>query len=834
MKDLLRLEKLAAENKSLVAQVQRLLLQEKELVDNQKKMNAVFDYAPVELYLKDKEGRYLKINKQFEKIFGVKNKDLIGKLPTDVHDSKLAQLTRTQDLAVLSSGKVQRSENSALLLNDSQTHTLLTIKFPVFDDAGEVNGLGAIVTDITEQKKVEERFHNIVDTVDCIVWEYDMNTDQFTYVSHQAEKLLGYSDTDWKAPGFWLRTIHPDDRLTVTEYCQKCVEDNLQKYETEYRAITKDGNIVWVRFRVSVVTKKYSPRWLRGILIDITEQKLAEEAVKATENRFRTMFIFAPVGMILIDLKTTNLLEINPAFTKIVGRSASAIKEIGWEELTHPDDLPESTHNINQLKERKKNRFKMLKRFIKPDNSVVWVELTANVIENESDSLNHQYLAVFEDVTDRKNFEEKIWSQANFDFLTGLPNRNMFQDRLSQSIKKAHRDDKKFAILLIDLDQFKDVNDTLGHDKGDKLLIDASNRIKNCVRESDTVARLGGDEFIIILSELSYLRGVRTVAQNIIDTLAEPFHLDKNTTYISASIGITLYPQDSSESVNLIKNADQAMYAAKKQGRNCFHFFTPLMQQAAQQRMNLVHDLRNAIAQEEFVLYYQPIVELSNGKVFKAEALIRWQQPDQGMINPIKFIPLAEETGMINEIGDWVFLEAAKQSKRWRTTLNKDFQISVNASPAQFKKPTDFQWKEHLTTLGVSGESIGIEITEGLLMTSDKSPLDTLLEFRDAGIQVSLDDFGTGYSSLSYLRKFDIDYLKIDQSFVKNLDYGSDDLALCAAIVVMAHKLGIKVVAEGIETQLQKDLLLSIDCDFGQGYLFSKPVPANEFEQIAS
>jgi diguanylate cyclase (GGDEF)-like protein len=474
----------------------------------------------------------------------------------------------------------------------------------------------------------------------------------------------------------------------------------------------------------------------------------------------------------------------------------------------------------------------MLKRFVKPDSSVVWAELTVSGIDNQFDPENLQYLAMLEDVTERKNLEEKIWRQANFDFLTGLPNRSMLHNRLTQLIKKSRRDNKEFALFLIDLDQFKDVNDTLGHDRGDELLIDVSRRIEHCVRESDTVVRFGGDEFVIILSELSYLSGVDRVAQNIIDTLVEPFQLRKDTTYISASIGITLYPKDGLETVTLLKNADQAMYAAKKRGRNCFNFFTPLMQQAAQQRMILVNDLRSAIKNEEFVLHYQPIVELHSGSIVKAEALIRWQQPKRGLVSPIEFIPVAEETGMINEIGDWVFLEAAKQSKQWRVSLNENFQISVNTSPVQFENPANFSWENYLTELEVDGSSIGIEITESFLMTSDQSASNTLLEFRDAGIQVSIDDFGTGYSSLSYLRKFDIDYLKIDQSFVQNLDHDSDDLALCSAIVVMAHKLGIKVIAEGIETQLQKDLLVSIDCDYGQGYLFSKPIPAREFEQL--
>jgi diguanylate cyclase (GGDEF)-like protein/PAS domain S-box-containing protein len=834
MSDQLLLKKLTAKNRNLATQIECLLSRERELLLDKKQLDEVFDNAPVELYLKDKEGRYLKINKYFEKIFGVKNDDLVGKLPETAHDPELAASTRDHDLAVLSSGKIQRREERALLATDNRIHTLLTIKFPLYDDADEVSGLGAIVTDITDQKQAEERFVNIVNTIDGIVWEYDAINEEYTYVSPQAERLLGYSIDSWNKPGFWVDSMHPEDQLWAPDYSVKCLEDGLDAYELEYRCITSDGRVVWYRNLVSVIREKGQSRWLRGLLVDITQRKQAEETVKSTENRFRTMFMSAPVGMLLVDLGTTNLLEVNPAYVNIIGRSVSEIKRVGWQYFTHPDDLKENIYKLEQLQLGKIDHFKMLKRFIKPDDSIVWAELTVSAIEDEEDMENPQYLAMLEDVTERKNLEEKIWYQANFDFLTNLPNRSMLHDRLNQSIIKAKRNKSEFAILLIDLDQFKDVNDTLGHDRGDELLIETSKRIQLCVRESDTVARLGGDEFIIILSELSYLSGVGKVVQNIIDSLTEPFHLGKNTAYISASIGITLYPKDASETISLIKNADQAMYAAKKQGRNGYQFFTAAMQQSAQRRMQLVNDLRDAVKNEEFVLYYQPIVELANDRILKAEALIRWQHTNRGLVSPTEFIPVAEETRIINEIGDWVFLEAAKQSKRWQALLDKDFQINVNASPIQFENTADFSWKKYLAALEISGSSIGIEITESLLMTSDQSALNTLLEFRDAGIQVSLDDFGTGYSSLSYLRKFDIDYLKIDQSFVQNLDHDSDDLALCSAIVVMAHKLGIKVVAEGIETQLQKDLLMSINCDFGQGYLFSRPVPANELEKLVS
>jgi len=410
----------------------------------------------------------------------------------------------------------------------------------------------------------------------------------------------------------------------------------------------------------------------------------------------------------------------------------------------------------------------------------------------------------------------------------------MFYERLAQEMKKSRRVGLPLALLFLDLDHFKDVNDTLGHCKGDLLLKEMAQRLLNCVRNTDTVARLGGDEFTIIVAELQEQDSIERLAQDILNQLTKPFELAGEIAYVSVSIGITLYPEDTDDIDVLIKNADQAMYAAKDQGRNCRHYFTISMQEAALTRMRLINDLRNALVERQFRLAYQPIVELSTGSIHKAEALIRWQHPTRGLISPADFIPVAEATGMIIDIGDWVFREAAQQAAQWRIKHHEQFQVSINKSPVQFQKEGNghLAWFEHLRELGLPGESVVIEITEGLLMDAGALITGQLLAFRDAGIQVSLDDFGTGYSSLSYLKKFDIDYLKIDQSFTRNLSPDANDLALCEAIIVMAHKLGIKVIAEGIETQEQCDLLMAAGCDYGQGYLFSKPVAADEFEKL--
>lgn len=437
-----------------------------------------------------------------------------------------------------------------------------------------------------------------------------------------------------------------------------------------------------------------------------------------------------------------------------------------------------------------------------------------------------------EDVTTRKQSEQMIWQQANYDSLTKLANRQRANDCLQQAIKIADRSNNSIALLFLDLDGFKDVNDTLGHDVGDKLLIEVAKRLTNNTRQVDTIARFGGDEFVIIMGGLDRHHLIDQIANNLLKKMAEPFELGHKTVYVSTSIGITLYPQDASDPIEILKNADQAMYAAKHKGGNNFQYFTQSMQQGALSRMSVISDLRKALDHHQFQLYYQPIVTLINGDIHKAEALIRWLHPEKGVIKPIKFIPIAEETKLIEGIGDWVFLEACRQSALWRATLLPNLQISVNTSPVQYKSDafSAKAWLENLQTFGLPGDAIAVEITEGTMMESDMNIEQILLDFQEAKIQVSLDDFGSGYSSLSTLKRLDVNYLKIDRLFIDNIALNPSDLGLCEAIIAMAHKLDLKVIAQGIETTAQRDLLIAAGCDYGQGYLFSKPLPATEFE----
>ena len=427
---------------------------------------------------------------------------------------------------------------------------------------------------------------------------------------------------------------------------------------------------------------------------------------------------------------------------------------------------------------------------------------------------------------------QELLRLANYDALTGLPNRVLFNDRLEQELKKARRVESTLAILMIDLDRFKEVNDTLGHGKGDQLLIEAAKRISRCIRETDTVARFGGDEFTVILPGMIDHLYAERIAQTIIQEMGEPFMLNEHTAYISASIGISIFPVEAKDAEGLLKHADQAMYVAKAEGRNRFAYFTESMQQQAIEKHTLTTDLRNALSRHELQVYYQPIVDLNSGQIFKAEALLRWQHPMLGMVSPATFIPLAEESGLIHEIGEWVLHESIQSVERWFKQFGRIIQVSVNKSPMQFEREAEFTWADALDSLRLPGNSVTVEITEGLLLKESPKIRQQLLGLKNSGIEVSIDDFGTGFSALSYLKKFDIDYLKIDRSFVSDLESEKNDMALTEAIIVMAHKLGIKTIAEGVETEGQFRLLKSFGCDYAQGFLFSPAVPAVEFEKL--
>lgn len=435
---------------------------------------------------------------------------------------------------------------------------------------------------------------------------------------------------------------------------------------------------------------------------------------------------------------------------------------------------------------------------------------------------------------EREKTDKLIWRQANYDSLTNLPNRHLLHEQLVNAIANASREKNQLVIAMLDLDNFKDVNDSLGHAAGDVVLTECSKRIKECIRKNDIVARLGGDEFIIALVGTTLPEDIENIGQKLLTTLAQPYLIEDKKVYCTASIGIAFYPDDAMSIDALFRNADQAMYRAKTRGRNSLHYFTENMRVDFLKRMEIVQDLRIAITEQQFFMVYQPIVNLVTNQINKAEALIRWQHPTKGLISPLDFIPIAEETGLIVEISEWIFNEVSQQVRYLRSACCSELMISINTSPVQYRNEGEqiIAWAESLRIQGIPAQAIAIEITENLLMENQAEVVDALDIVRKQGVSVSIDDFGTGYCSFAYLKNYTIDYLKIDKSFVQNISSDSKDIALCEAIIVMANKLNIKVIAEGIETEQQKQLLLQAGCLLGQGYLLAKPLSKGDFEQL--
>lgn len=443
-------------------------------------------------------------------------------------------------------------------------------------------------------------------------------------------------------------------------------------------------------------------------------------------------------------------------------------------------------------------------------------------------------IAIFTDLTEKKQADELIWRQAHFDHLTDLPNRLELKERLNQRFENLFSEDQKLVIMLLDIDHFKDINDTLGHHFGDRLLKLVSERIVKTAKEADFVARIGGDEFVVVFSDLHGSENIEQMAKSLLLSLASTIFIEDEKVYISASIGIACAPDDGQNPEQLLKAADQAMYKAKNSGRNGFEFFSHDMRKDANARMQLLKELRSAIELEQFELYYQPIVSLDDLHIHKAEGLIRWQHPEKGLISPADFIPLAEETRQINALGQFVFAEALQTLNDIKKHIQDEFQISINVSPVQLATVDSGidEWYDMLAKANIPASAIVAEITEGLMVNPEELTQSRLKALVKSGMQLALDDFGTGYSSLAYLQEMDTDYLKIDKRFVDNIQKDSQELALCEAIIMMAHQLGLKVIAEGIETKLQMDLLLEAGCDYGQGYLFSKPLHKASFMQL--
>lgn len=570
--------------------------------------------------------------------------------------------------------------------------------------------------------------------------------------------------------------------------------------------------------------------FLTTIYVQSSKRKLLEDANLQQLQLAANVLENIAEGVVVTDTDSY-IITTNKAVGEITGYSEKELigqKPRLWKSQHHDDafyqamwsSLTETLHWHGEIWNRRKN------------GDVYPSQMTITGLKDERGQLTN-YVSVFSDITTAKESQVKLQHLAQYDQLTNLPNRRLLNDRLKQLLSIAKRSDQSLGLLMLDLDGFKAVNDTLGHKSGDFLLTQVAERLLECVRESDTVARLGGDEFVVLLPDCKNADNVITVTRMILKKLATPFDLQEEEVFVSASIGITMYPDDGNNADILLKNADTAMYHVKDTGKNNFQFFTAAMQEHIVRRLQLISKLRYALEREEFLLYYQPKMDLTTGKINGMEALVRWQHPDDDMLNPADFIPLAEETGIIIPLGKWVLYQACQQVRQWQQEGLDSLRVSVNLSARQFQDKELVEMVESvIQETGIQAGFLELEITETTIMQNIEETIETLWQLRNLGVLLSIDDFGTGYSSLSYLKRFPLDILKIDRTFVMDITTDPNDRAVVEAIVSLSHHLKMKVVAEGVETEEQLNFLKKQKCHEVQGYYLAKPLPVDEFRDF--
>jgi diguanylate cyclase (GGDEF)-like protein/PAS domain S-box-containing protein len=648
------------------------------------------------------------------------------------------------------------------------------------------------------------------------------------YVNNHFETTTGYTleEVVGKNPRFLKSGLTSDEVYSLL--WETITRGEIWQGELTNRS--KNDTLFCARVSIAPVTNNDGEitRYI-AVAEDITQQKKNEKELRLAAAVFNNS-----TEAIVVTDRENRIQSVNQAFEKITGYDRSlvigetpAILRSGQ----HDDLFYQNMYDALKTQGRWEGEIYNRKR-----NGEIYPEwLTIFTLLDSNDQLDG-YAAMFLDITKRKQAEAYILRQANFDSLTGLVNRNFFNERLSHALDHAVRTDEQIAILFMDLDRFKHINDTLGHSAGDQLLQEVSKRLLKAVRKSDTVARFGGDEFALILQNIKNLKTLEFMVVEILNDLSKSYLLQDRESFISASIGVTLYPEDGNDPETLLRNADSAMYRAKAKGRNDYQFFTQSMSDEINRHKDMENALHHALKNDEFTIYYQPIKDLENNKITHAEALIRWNHPEKGLISPNDFIPLAEEVGLISNIGEWVLHNACMEAVSWSKIIDSPPGVTVNLSVQQFDRyDIPKLVSSILEKTGLSAKKLTLEITESILLADTDAIKKQLIELRDMGVQISIDDFGTGYSSLSYLKKFPVNNLKIDRSFIAELSTNAEDKVLVTAIIAMAHSLNLKIIAEGVDTRTQEAYLISKNCKHAQGYLYSKPLIRTEFiEKIKS
>lgn len=660
------------------------------------------------------------------------------------------------------------------------------------------------------------------------------------YESPSVEKVTGFKPEELINRSVF-DFIHPDDLGSVLNDFQSVLNESNEIHVSEFRFLTKSGN--WCHLEVNGANLLDNP-CVNGIVInsrDITERKQVEQALAASEAKFRSLILNSS-DIILILSNQGDIVFQNQSMNKVLGYPSDILAKLPIQTLIHPEDIGTFSQKMHEIRSGIDSSVTMEIRFRNKNKD--WNTLEMTGINLLGDQSVNGILMNARDITQRKITEEKLHFLAWKDPLTQLFNRAYFSQCIEDQFQRKKRHlAYTFALIFLDLDRFKVVNDSLGHAAGDQLLQQIANRLKGCVRPTDTISRLGGDEFAILLGDIAGLEQVICVAERISATLQTPFSLEGKEVFSSASMGIALSPTTKSNPEELLRDADTALYRAKENGRSRYEIFDTEMHKRAVNFLKIETELRKAIHANALQLYYQPIMCIQTGKLKGLEALVRWNHPDLGVISPVKFIPIAEEAGLIESLGWWVFQKACAELKAWDSlgTNLSNLYVSINISTRQFNQPDLVEKiKQSITYYQIDPSRLCLEITESVLIHNPDSAAEMFSKLRDVGVKLFMDDFGTGYSSLSYLQRFPVDALKIDRSFIGHINTASkenseaENIEIVRAIASLAKNLGMTVIAEGIEKNCQVELLKDLNCDFGQGFWFSKPMNAQQTRQFIS
>jgi diguanylate cyclase (GGDEF)-like protein/PAS domain S-box-containing protein len=675
----------------------------------------------------------------------------------------------------------------------------------------------------------ERRFRTLILQLPIGVFMTDPQG-QYLYFNERWCRLSGL--TAEQATGLaWTQAVHPDDRDSVLRGWRQAVESGAE-FVVDHRFLSPSGRETWLNTRIApLLDRAGRVSGYLGANTDIAELKRAEETLRASEARFRSYFELPLLGIALTG-PDKRWWEVNDRLCEMLGYRRTQLLGMSWAELTHPDDLATEIAWFERIMNRRIESYSLDKRFIRQDDSVLYASVSSRCVRRANGVADY-FVTVVQDITERKQAEEQVQQLSQYDPLTGLPNRELLLDRLQQVVLRAGRDHTQVGVMMVDLDDFKRINDTLGHPVGDQLLRQIATRLQECARPGDTVSRQGGDEFAVLLPDLDASDEAARIAQRILEAVAQPCLINDQELHVACSIGVSVYPRDGRSAEMLLKNADIALYRAKDMGRNSYQYYQSGATMIAHERLILETNLRHAVDRQELELYYQPKWDFRAAAITGVEALIRWNHPELGLLPPARFIAIAEDSSLILPLGEWVLRTAVREVGRLHNRGFPGLCVAVNLSARQFRqaKLAD-QVHEVLAETGFDTSCLELELTEGILMNHTEENMATLRSFKTMGVRIAIDDFGTGYSSLSYLQRFPVDVLKIDRSFVMDLPASAGSAAIVSAIVTLAHGLGLEVVAEGVETTEQKDFLAAHDCDEGQGYLFGKPMPLVELRKL--